>query len=264
MVFSKKQTFLILVALLIGCAGTGKKYIIDHSGKEVLLQSESDLEKFGSLVYKGNVFHLSGDTGKKEFIYERRVKQEKLNLVSTHITRDMHGKTAVIQSASHDTNYRLIEYSEIQNQLKNSGKVEVKDNTIKFTRFLDGNSESVSEKETDHVVAGPTLIGYILKHLEKLNANEELAIRFPIIERMESLGFSLKKVKSPPNFLKIEMKPSNLVIRLFVNPIFFTFNKTNNQLLLIEGQVPPKIMKDGKLQDFEARVEYQHISGSYL
>jgi hypothetical protein len=67
---------------------------------------------------------------------------------------------------------------------------------------------------SDPVVAGPTMFGFILAHWDELARGAPLPIRFAVIERRETIGFTLAKVDSAPGVTTIRMNPSSLVVRL--------------------------------------------------
>lgn len=48
------------------------------------------------------------------------------------------------------------------------------------------------------------------------------------------------------------MKPASFVIALLVNPVYFTLDRENNQLLRIVGRMIPKIKVGSTWKDLDA------------
>jgi hypothetical protein len=59
------------------------------------------------------------------------------------------------------------------------------------------------------------------------------------------------------------MNPSSFIHAVAIDPITFTFNASNDQLLRVEGRVPPTVNHDDEWVEFDARVEYQFIAEVY-
>jgi hypothetical protein len=216
----------------------------------------------GDAVYFGSVFPLDSDSVDPSFVYERRVGERAGGLVSTHITRDSAGEVVVADSAAHDLDYHLVEYALLQDQLGRTGMVVVVPGGLTF-RFQDDDGEHTRTESTrSPVVAGPTLVGYLLDHLDALEGGASLDVRFVVLDRLRTIGFELRAVPAEPGQVRVQMRASSAVFGLLVHPLYFTFDDAGH-ILTMEGRVPPKEDVSGHLRALDARVEYRFVADTY-
>ena len=208
---------------------------------------------------------MERDTNKQQFSYERRVKQNGALLTSSHITLNMDGTLAMLQSAEHTPDYSLKSFVSYQNQLGEVGRVQVEGDKVSF-QLLQGITEKNNiEIAKSPVVVGPTLVGFILVNLEQLLRNKKIDFRFAVPERLETIGFSVEQIKSDiSGQIKIKMSPSNFVIALAVKPLYFSFDAKSKQLVAFVGRVPPKVKINNAWKDFDASLQYEYFSDDYL
>ena len=217
----------------------------------------------GDAIYVGRVFPLHGTNVQPTYVYERRVEERQGQLVSTHVTRDLAGAIQLAESATHSSDYALSEYTLYANQLGQAGAIRVQDHQVTF-RVSDGKIERVRvERVTGDVVVGPTLIGYVLRRLDRLAQAETVPFRLAVLDRIETIGFDLAAVAAPPGQTRIQMTPSSFLVRLAVDPVVFTFETATRKLIRLEGRVPTKVRDGDRWKDFDARVEYAFVAASY-
>jgi hypothetical protein len=217
----------------------------------------------GETVYFGTVFPLRAGAAEPSFVYERRVAERDGAVVSTHVTRDPSGVIALAESATHSPDYALAEYTVHANQLGQSGTVRVDGDTITF-RLVDASGTRTSvERRTGAVVTGPTLVGYVVRHLDALREDKTVSVRMAVLDRLETLGFDLRAVPSNPGETRVRMKASSFLVAAVVDPVYFTFETATGKLLRLEGRVPPKVRAGDRWADFDARVEYRFVAASY-
>lgn len=209
----------------------------------------------GSTIYFGSSFPLKGEAAAPSFIYERRVGAQN----STHLTRDPTGAIAIAESATHTADYELGEYTLHTNQQGQRGSIGVEGDEVTFQ--LEGRS--VKERQSAPVVVGPTLVGFIFRHLSALRTGERFSVRFAVLERMETIGFELKAVEAEPGLTRVRMTASGFFVSLAVAPSFFTFETASGKLVRIEGRIPPKVRSGKGWADFDARVEYRYVAETY-
>ena len=113
-------------------------------------------------------------------------------------------------------------------------------------------------------MVGPTLVGYIVRHLEALRSGQELPVRMAVLDRLETIGFRLRAVPGEVGQTRVRMTASSFLYGLFIDPIDFDFEASSGKLVRLEGRVPPKVWADDRWQDFDARVEYRFVAGAYL
>lgn len=224
--------------------------------------SQSVIQR-GETVYLGSVFPLSGPARDPTFVYERRVEEREGALVSTHVTREPSGAVALAESAAHSPDYSLVEYTLHTNQLGQSGTVRVDRGQVSFHLVHGATDRTAVEHPTADVVVGPTLVGYIVRRLEALRAGRSFEVRLAVLDRLETLGFVLEAVESPPEQTRVRMTPSSFLVGLIVDPIDFTFDTGTSRLVRLEGRVPPKVRAGDGWSDLDARVEYRFVAAAY-
>jgi hypothetical protein len=246
----------LVLALATGCGGTRAQ-----AHPPVPLPVE--LTGGGDTVYYGKVYPLKKAAPAPVFVYERRVSVSTGVLRATHITRDGSGAVVYADSARHTPDYRLTDYTLHGNQLGQSGSVHVEGERVSFRLVSAEGEQHGMETQSDPVVVGPTLVGYILRNLAALSAGTKLPVRFAVLDRLETIGFDLEAVKAEPGHTRIRMKASSFLIARLITPTYFTFDTASGKLVRIEGRVPPKVREGERLHDLDARVEYQFVAAAY-
>jgi hypothetical protein len=218
----------------------------------------------GAPVYVGRVFPLHGKSETPTYLYERRVDETDGTFVSTHVTRDAAGAVQLAEAATHSADYTLTAYTLYSNQFGQTGSIRVANDEVWF-RLIDGATErtKVEHHETKPVVVGPTLVGYIVRHLDALERGETLNVRFAVLDRLETIGFNLQKAPAPTGEARVKMNASSFLVNLIVPITHFTFDKATRKLIRLEGRVPPKVRDRDAWTDFDARVEYEFVASSY-
>ena len=217
----------------------------------------------GETVYFGEFFPLKTPAAEPTFIDERTVEERGGVLVSTHLTRDRTGATVIHESATHSADYALIEYTLYANQLGQTGTIRVEGDQVSFERVEGTERHTGTERVEGPVLVGPTLVGYIARHLEWLQAGAELGVRIAVLDRLETYGFKLQAVEAPSGQIRIRMKPSSFFIAMLVDAMYFTFETETRKPIRLEGRVSPKVRDEEGWHDFDARVEYRLIAGAY-
>ena len=215
------------------------------------------------IVYFADMF-ARGTVGTPPlFTDERLVEECGSVLVSTHVTRDRAGATLIRESAAHSGDYALIEYTLYANQFGQTGTIRVQGDQVSYERFRGTDRETKIERVDGPVVVGPTMVGYIARHLDQLQAGEELEIRLAVLDRLATYGFKLQAVEASPGQTRIRMKPSSFVIAMAVDPLYFTFETATGKPIRLEGRVAPEVRDDDGWHSVDARVEYHLVSGAY-
>jgi len=221
------------------------------------------LSSAGDSIYFGTVYPLQPAAARPAFVYERRVDERGGASVSTHLTRTPAGEIVLADSALHSADYELFDYTLHTNQWGQSGSIHVQGDEVTFL-LADGAEQRSATEHVEHPVAvGPTLVGYIVRHLEALRAGEVVPVRLAVLDRLETLGFELTAVPAPAGQTQIRMSPSSFLIGLVVDPISFTFETASSKLLHLEGRVPPKLLEGESWHDLDARVEYRYVAAAY-
>jgi len=220
----------------------------------LLAQVPKDPASYGTAVYSGAVFPLKGDRSRQVFTYERRVRPEGALQRSTSVTTDA-GRVVLVESATHDGAYRLSEFTEDQFQLGQVGTVRVSGSTVAFRSVGPDGVKEASETDDLPVVVPPTLYGFLYRHWDALLAGETVKLRLAVISRLETVGFELTQVPSQDGRVRIQMRASARLIRLLVDPIYFTFTPAK-ELRSMEGRFSAKQRVGDAWEDLDAYVAY--------
>lgn len=223
----------------------------------------AEVTQRGETVYFGSTFHLKNAGPEPLFVYERRVEQQGEVMVSTHVTREPSGAVALAEEATHTREYALQRYTLHANQLGQRGTIVIENGAVTFTVVGENGERSRVEQQPLPVVIGPTLVGFTMKHLPVLRAKQTVAVRFAVLDRLETIGFELSEVAGAPGQTRVKMAASNVLYALVIDPIFFTFETATGKLVRLEGRVPPKLRAGDGWSDLDARVEYRFVADAY-
>lgn len=217
----------------------------------------------GETVYFAEIFPRGTLARTPVFVDERLVEERAGMLVSTQITRDRSGATVIRESATHSGDYSLIEYTLYANQFGQAGTIRVQGDQVTYERLEGTDRETRAERVDGPVVVGPTLVGYIVRHLDLLQADQEIEIRLAVLDRLETYGFKLKAVEARTGETRIRMKPSSFLIAMAVEPLYFTFETATRKPIRLEGRVSPEVRDEDGWHAVDARVEYRLTSDAY-
>ena len=219
----------------------------------------------GEPVYRGAVFAPQDSALAELFHYERRVGKTADGLSASHITHDPSGEVIIEETVRVSPRYELQRLDVANRQAGFSGTAVVSPDGRRLDFHLNqgGQIRSSQEDVTDPVLAGPSLHGFILEHWKLLSDGGKLAVRMVVMAKMQTYGFEIRQVTAPEPLVRFSVTPSSLLVRLLVAPLTVTFDATDRHLVRYEGRVPPLREMDGKLQDFDARVEYTMLVPRY-
>ena len=154
----------------------------------------------------------------------------------------------------------LIRYDIKQKQMNVDGTVSINGDVVNFKKTEGGKDETADEKFKSAVVIAPTFSAYVKDNWAELLKGKTVSFRFASWERMETVGFDIKKssettIDGKPAVV-VKMSASSFIIAAIVNPMYFTYSADGNALLEMKGRVPPKKKVDAKWKDLDAEVVY--------
>lgn len=181
-----------------------------------------------------------------------------------HVTRTYtypDGKVAAVETATYrDGN--LVAYGLDEKQIDAHGSLKIDGNafagqgSVEFSYTDGGTTKTGSEKLSGPTVINDDITAYMEAHWDDLMAGKTLNVRYLVIPRLETVGFSLSKAGednwSGRDVVNIKMDPSSFFIGLLVDPVYFTFDKNTGELIQYTGRTTPKIKKDGEWQPLDA------------
>lgn len=193
--------------------------------------------------------------------YSHETKVEGEKRIVKNIFTSPEGAEVVVEDVEFD-GARLKSYRQQQKQVGADGKVEVQGDRLVFTLAKGGSSSTASEARKDNFVVGPSLIPFLLERWEAVAAGKPIDVRFAVVDRKETLGFTLKKQKEIDRggrrAFVVRMKPTSFVIAALVDPLYFTLDAETGRLLELEGRVLPKKKVGEKWADLDAVTLYEY------
>lgn len=257
LIYKSGISILVLLCMLVGCATQSIR--IDPSIQNTLKDYKGSSKSFGNFIYEGSVFPIGLPEAEQSFAYERRFQETNGISTATHITRDAGGNVIVIQSAKYTPSYSFVEFESVNGQTGIRTKVEQNGKFLKYiVTERNGSISVVDEEITEPVAVGPTLFGLINKHWDELSNGSSFNLQFVVAEMKQSYQFEVRKVESTNKTTRFEMKPSNLIVGLFISTFILEYETSQKTILTYTGRVPPMRTINGKLTDMDARVIYKH------
>lgn len=210
--------------------------------------------------FKGEIYDLDG--GKDiRFRFEHKLETKGDTLIADNKYTTASGEDLVTEHLVFK-NEKLVSYQQSQKQVGTEGLIEVKDGKVIFKFTKDGKEKISEEDLKDNFVVGPTLIDYMISHLETLKKGETVDIRLGVIDRRETIGFSLKKDSEATvdgnKGIVIRMKPSSFIIAALVKPLYFTLAEDGSRNLELRGRLPVKLKEGEKFKDYDGRMLYKY------
>jgi hypothetical protein len=205
------------------------------------------------------------DSKKPESLLFQFVRTNKENGDGTRQSRMVYsypnGEVAVIEEAKFDATGGLLYFERQQNQIGEKGHIRV-GSEIQFSYTRSGQDEKTdSEALAPNFLVGPMITAFVQKRWDQILSGDIIATRFGVLERLETVGFDYQKVREEKSggtdIIVVRMKPSSFIIAALVDPLYFSFRKSDKRLLSIRGRVIPKIKEGGKFVDLDAELVFE-------
>lgn len=181
-------------------------------------------------------------------------------LRSTARYKNLEGGLAVEERGS-VRGAKLLDYEIQRIQTNEKGRISIRGTTVSFEYEKDGVKKIASEKIRGDILSSANFNAYVRENWDSLVAGKSLDIRYAVWDRLETVGFSLKKINEIGNegekWIELRMKPSSFIIAALVDPIHLWYGVEDKKLKVMKGRVPPKIMKEGHWRDLDAEVVYE-------
>ena len=224
----------------------------------------------GELVYRVTTFALNAPTASAEplFRYTRRVREQAGERVATHLTQTPSGLLLIAETGTFGPGYALHRFEAINQQQGYSGSAQLSadGSQLAFELTDRGQHRTATETVSAPVVSGPTLHGFVHHHWDSLAAGQSLPVRLIVLQKMQTYGFDIRlesTERTPGGHTVFAVTPSSFFVRLAVPPLRVVFDTASRQIVRYEGRVPPMQVLNGRLQDLDARVEYETVTAGY-
>jgi hypothetical protein len=248
------STLLVLLALAAGPAGAS----LDDAGLQRLAALQRQPDSAVERIYKGEVHERSPSQGLRLFTYERRVALAAEGQVASHITSEADGTVVIEERAQVDTRYGLRRFEAVNAQTGQRGSVEVSADgrRLSYRLFDQGATRTATEELTAPAVSGPSLHGFILQHWPDLLRGKVIPVRFIVLAETRTYGFDIALAGQAGGQTRFSATPSSWWVRLAVAPLSMRFDDLTRHVVSYEGRVPPMVLRDGRRQPLDARVDY--------
>ncbi|MCM2281286.1 MAG: hypothetical protein NDI61_05495 [Bdellovibrionaceae bacterium] len=195
------------------------------------------------------------------YIYKHESKFEGDKRTIKNVFTTPAGEAVVVENAEL-LGPKVIRYQQQQKQVGSDGQVEAQGDQLVFTLTKGGQTATAKEKLQENLAVGPSLIPYLHAHWGELVAGKPVEIRFGVIDRKETVGFTLKKERDLTHngrpAIAVKMKPTSFLIAALVDPLHFVLDAENGLVLELTGRVLPKKQVSGKWTDLDAVTVYEY------
>jgi hypothetical protein len=247
------------IAATLALGATPSHAELDAAGTARLELLRRVPESAGALIYRGTVFAQRAPSATPLFTYERRAGAMTNGLSAAHITSDPDGDVIIAEQARFTTDYELQRFDAANKQMGYSGSVVLSNagRHLEYQLSENGRVSTAQEDVSDPVVAGPSLHGFILHHWQTLAQGQSIPVRMIVMTKKQTYGFDIRQSAQTGGRTSFSITPSSLLVRLAVAPLTVTFDSATKNVVRYEGRVPPMMVRGGKLEELDARVDYE-------
>lgn len=209
-----------------------------------------------------NLYDLKSNQGKKLFTFQLDITSQGAESLVASEFRDLNG-TVVVTEKGVTKGPDLVSYEIDRSQTSEKGRIAVRDGKIFFEyEGPGGKKKSADEKAKGLILCSANFSSFVKAHWDDLSAGKSLDVRFAVWDRLETVGFTLKKIKDvtqgDKKMLELQMKPTSFVIAALVDPVNLWYAYEDQKIQVMKGRVAPKAQVDGKWKDLDAEVIYTY------
>ena len=209
-----------------------------------------------------NLYDLKSNQGKKLFTFQLDITPYGTEVLVGSEFRDINGNIVVTEKGL-IKGPDLVSYEIDRAQTSEKGRIAVRDGRIFFEyESPGGKKKSADEMAKGLILCSANFSAFVKAHWDELSAGKDLDVRYAVWDRLETVGFTLRKIKDVTQgdrkFLELQMKPTSFVIAALVDPVNLWYAYDNQKLQLLKGRVAPKTQVDGKWKDLDAEVVYTY------
>jgi hypothetical protein len=115
----------------------------------------------------------------------------------------------------------------------------------------------------DNLVVPSTLIAYLRQFSKDLIAGKPVEVEMAVLERQNSYAFTMQKIReektsSGDTILVFKFYPSNLLLRLLVDPMYFSLKPDKFELVSIEGKSMLRKKVGDQFKEFTAKTLFDY------
>jgi hypothetical protein len=195
------------------------------------------------------------------FTFRRTARLEGASVIATREYLTPTGTPAATETVryEHDQLKRFV-LEELQIHARGSATFEkmADGKTIVAFEYETGEKrkKTAIERQSGVVLINDTLPYFITGHWDELMKGESFAFRYAVIPRLETIGFTIRKMAqetSQRTVVEVEMRVTSWLLQKLVDPIVFTLEtKPPHHIVQYKGRTTPKIRHGRAWEDLDA------------
>ena len=183
----------------------------------------------------------------KEFSYER-YHDKKGDLIRDRSVYKTTDGTIVLEEFMETVNGKFLRYDVNQKQSDEKGWILIDHKHVVYgVQDENGQLKKVRRNLPKNFIVPLQLLPFIKKNWKQLISGESVSLKLGVWKRKNHYSFYMKKDDAPDDSIIIKMQLSNIILRAFTSPLYFTFDKSTEQIRTYQG---PLILKEGEKGDF--------------
>jgi len=210
-------------------------------------------------TYKADIYEMGSNRQNKLYTMKVEIQNEGDTTSTVTQYHDLEGNLLFEDKASLK-GLQIVKDELSQKQTGATATVEFDGKTAKFVKTENGKTKTETETPKGDFVMSANFQKFVQSKWADLMAGKTVDYRYGVWDRMESVGFSLKKTgeigEGSEKKVTLLKKPSSFIIAALVNPIEFVFQADGGRMLEMKGRIPPKKKDGSKWKDQDAEVVY--------
>lgn len=208
-----------------------------------------------SLIATGVITKNEGQA--QEFSYERYHDKKGELTRDKSVYKDING-SVVVEEHMETVNGKLLRYDINQRQSSEKGWIVINNDQIIYNvQDREGRLKTAKRSLPENFIVPLDILPFMKKNWERLLKGESVSLKLGVWKRKDHYSFYMKKVESPSDEIIIKMQLSNIILRAFTSPLYFTFDKKSQQIKSYKGPLNLKEGSDGNFSDYVGYVEYE-------
>ena len=208
-----------------------------------------------SLIATGAVSKSDGLA--KDFSYERYHDKKGDLIRDRSVYKKVDGAIA-LEEFMETVNGKFLRYDVNQKQSAEKGWILIDNKHVIYgVQDEDGQLKKVRRSLPKNFIVPLHLLPFIKDNWGKLIQGDSVSLKLGVWERKDHYSFYMKKVESPKSLIIIKMQLSNIILRAFTSPMYFTFDKITEQIKTYQG---PLNLKEGEKGDFSDYIGFAKYS----
>lgn len=153
--------------------------------------------------------------------------------------------------------------------LGKKSEIEIKDGKVYYkVTDRDGNVKTSDTDAEPELVVPSTVMAYVRPKFPDLMAGKEVKLKVIVPDRRDSFTFYMKKIreeKSPEGdaIMVLEMKPSSIIVKAFVDRMLFYVRPKTNEMFAFEGKSSLKLKEGDQYKDILVNTAYEYRINAY-